>query len=172
MTADADFAELYRTHYRRVFGLCRQVLGSADRAQDAAQEVFIRAHRGFRGYDPAQPFAGWILRIASNYCIDIVRRRKTEARLFGSEADERSEAEAENTNVLADLLTKERAAEVRAAVDALPERYRLPLVLAYYGDSNHDEVAAALGITRTHVGTLIFRAKQMLRRALEKEAAP
>jgi RNA polymerase sigma-70 factor (ECF subfamily) len=169
MTADAGFAELYRSHYRRVYGLCRQLLGSADRAQDAAQEVFIRAHRGFAGYDPAQPFAGWILRIASNHCIDVVRRRKTEARLFGTEADERAEAEAAGPNVLSALMSEERAAEVRAAVGKLPERYRLPLVLAYYGDSSHDEVAAALGITRTHVATLIFRAKQMLRAMLAEE---
>jgi RNA polymerase sigma-70 factor (ECF subfamily) len=169
MTADAGFAELYQAHYPRVRGLCRHLLGSADRAQDAAQEVFIRAHRGFPGYDPAQPFAGWILRIASNYCIDVIRRRKTEARLFGNEADERIEAEADATNVLGELLTAERAAAIRTAVAALPERYRLPLVLAYYGEASYDDVAAALGITRTHVATLIFRAKQALRRALAEE---
>ena len=172
MTADAGFAELYRTHYSRVFGLCRQLLGAKDAAQDAAQEVFIRAHRGFAGYDPAQPFAGWVLRIASNYCIDVLRRRKTEARLFGAEADERAEAECADTNVLRELLTDERAAEIRAAVGKLPERYRLPLVLAYYGDASYDEVAAELGITRTHVATLVFRAKQMLRRVLVEEPSP
>lgn len=171
MTADAAFAELYRQHYRRVLGLCRQLLGSTDRAQDAAQEVFIRAYRHYGDYDPTQPFAGWILRIASNYCIDVVRRRNTEARLFGSEADERAAAEADSTDVLGDLLTSERAAEVRAAVAALPERYRLPLVLAYYQDASYDEVAATLGVTRTHAGILIFRAKQALRRALSKENA-
>ena len=51
MTADAGFAELYRSHYRRVYGLCRQLLGSADGAQDAAQEVFIRAHRSLPSDD-------------------------------------------------------------------------------------------------------------------------
>jgi RNA polymerase sigma-70 factor (ECF subfamily) len=175
MTADAGFAELYRTHYARVFGLCRQLLGSPDRAQDAAQDVFLRAHRGLGDYDRTQPFAGWILRIASNYCIDVLRRRKTEARLFGTEADERIEAEADDTNVLRDLLTRERAGEIRSAVAELPERYRVPLVLAYYSDASYDDIAATLGITRTHVGTLIFRAKQTLRRSLQplaEEAQP
>lgn len=172
MTADAAFAELYRAYYRRVYGLCRQLLGSADQAQDAAQEVFLRAHRRFGDYDAARPFAGWILRIASNHCIDVVRRRKTEARIFGTESQERIAAEADDTNVLGDLLTDERAAEIRAAVQALPERYRLPLVLAYYGDSSYDDIAAALGITRVHVGTLIFRGRQALRRALAQEKEP
>jgi RNA polymerase sigma-70 factor, ECF subfamily len=171
MTSEVAFAEHYRTHYRRVFGLCRQLLGKADRAEDAAQEVFLRAHAAFASYDPAQAFAGWILRIASNYCVDTLRRRGKEKQLFGTESDERIAAEADDTDVLGDLLTAERAAEVKAAVDALPERYRLPLVLAYYGDASYDEVAAELGITRTHAGTLICRAKQTLRRALEKEAS-
>lgn len=169
---DASFAERYRSHYRRVLGLCRHLLGSADRAEDAAQEVFVRAYRAYGDYDPAQPFAGWILRIASNYCIDVVRRRSTEARLFGTEADERLAAVADRADVLGDLLTSERAAEVRAAVAALPERYRLPLVLAYYAESSYDDIAATLGITRTHAGTLIFRAKQALRRALAQESTP
>ena len=167
MTEEVGFEELYRTHYARVFGLCRQLLGSADRAEDAASEVFVRAHRGLHGYDRTQPFAGWILRIATNYCIDVLRRRSKEKALFGTESDERIEAEASDTNVLRDLLTEERAQAIKAAVAALPERYRVPLVLAYYSESSYDDIAATLGITRTHVGTLVFRAKQSLRRSLQ-----
>jgi RNA polymerase sigma-70 factor (ECF subfamily) len=169
MSSEAAFAEHYRTHYRRVFGLCRQLLGSAERAEDAAQETFLRAHRAYEQYDPAQPFAGWILRIASNYCVDVVRRRRRETQLFGFESDERIAAEADDTDVLGDLVSAERADEVKAAIASLPERYRLPLVLAYYRDASYDEVAAELGITRTHAGALICRAKQALRRTLRKE---
>src|SRR5207344_2358635 len=119
MSSEVAFAELYRTHYRRVFGLCRQLLGKAERAEDAAQEVFLRAHNAFASYDQAQPFAGWILRIASNHCVDLLRRRRKELELFGTESDERIAAEADDSDVLGDLLTAERAAEVRAAVEAL-----------------------------------------------------
>jgi DNA-directed RNA polymerase specialized sigma24 family protein len=48
----------------------------------------------------------------------------------------------------------------------LPERYRVPLALAYYADADYDEIATTLGITRTHVGVLLCRAKQMLRQSL------
>ena len=68
MTKEAGFAELYTAHYRQVRGLCRQLLGSADRAEDAAQEAFARAYRAFASYDAAQPFAAWIMSIARNYC--------------------------------------------------------------------------------------------------------
>jgi RNA polymerase sigma-70 factor, ECF subfamily len=171
MTSEAAFAQHYRNHYARVFGLCRQLLGNTERAQDAVQDVFLRAHRAFASYDANRPFAGWILTIASNYCVDQLRRRRKEALLFGSETDERIAAEADHSDVLGDLLTAERADEVKAAIAALPERYRLPLVLAYYRDASYAEVAAQLGITRTHAGALICRAKQMLRRNLQKEAS-
>jgi RNA polymerase sigma-70 factor, ECF subfamily len=167
MTSEAEFAEHYRNNYRRVLGLCRHLLGRLHPAEDAAQEVFLRAHRSFSSYDRTRPFEGWILTIASNYCIDVVRRRGKEAQLFGAESDERIAAEADDSDVLGDLLAQERAAELKAAIASLPERYRLPLVLAYYRDASYDEVAAALGITRTHAGALICRAKQALRRALE-----
>jgi len=171
MTSEAEFANHYRNNYRRVLGLCRQLLGSLQPAEDAAQEVFLRAHRALASYDPTRPFEGWILTIASNYCIDVVRRRRKEAQLFGSEGDERIAAEADDSDVLGDLLAQERAAELKVAIASLPERYRLPLVLAYYRDASYDEVAAALGITRTHAGALICRGKQALRRALRPAQA-
>jgi RNA polymerase sigma-70 factor, ECF subfamily len=169
MTAEVSFAELYKTHYRLVFGICRRLLG-AERAEDAAQEVFARAYRSFASYDGAQPFGAWISRIASNYCIDVIRRAKKERQIFGTESEERIAAEADSTNVLGDLLTVERAGEIRAAVAALPDRYRLPLVLAYFEEASHDDIAERLGITRQHVATLIFRAKQALRRELHADA--
>jgi len=171
MTSEADFAEHYRNNYRRVLGLCRRLLGRVYPAEDAAQEVFLRAHRALASYDPTRPFEGWILTIASNYCIDVVRRRRKEAQLFGIEGDERIAAEADDGDVLGDLLAQERATELNAAIAELPERYRLPLVLAYYRDASYDEVAAALGITRTHAGALICRAKQALRRGLAPASA-
>lgn len=168
MTSHTPFAELYRTHYRRVFGLCRQLLGSSARAEDAASEVFMRAYQSFASYDPQQPFAGWILKIASNHCIDLIRRRARRAGVLGTEADERlaAEGESEDSSALGALVAAERAREVNVAVAALPERYRLPLVLAYYRDASYEEIAAELGITRSHVGALICRAKQALRRTL------
>jgi RNA polymerase sigma-70 factor (ECF subfamily) len=171
MISEADFAQHYRNNYRRVLGLCRHLLGGTQPAEDAAQEVFLRAHRSLSSYDPGRPFEGWILTIASNYCIDVVRRRRKEAQLFGYEGDERIAAEADDSDVLGDLLAQERATELKAAIAELPERYRLPLVLAYYRDASYDEVAAALGITRTHAGALICRAKQALRRAMTRAHA-
>jgi RNA polymerase sigma-70 factor (ECF subfamily) len=166
MTKEAGFAELYTAHYRQVRGLCRQLLGSTDRAEDAAQEAFARAYRAFASYDPAQPFAGWVMSIARNYCMDLLRRRSKEVTLFGSEAEEAAAAEAPGVDGLGAALTQERATAVNAAVAKLPERYRVPLALAYYSDADYDDIAKTLGITRNHVGVLLCRAKQLLSQSL------
>lgn len=172
MTKEAAFGELYRAHYRQVRGLCRQFLGSAERADDAAQEAFLRAYRSFARYDPSQPFGGWIMSIARNHCLDLVRRRGTEVALFGNEAEEAAAVAAPGADGLRAALTAERAAEVNAAVAKLPERYRVPLALAYYADADYDEIATTLRITRTHVGVLLCRAKQLLRQSLAAEETP
>jgi RNA polymerase sigma-70 factor (ECF subfamily) len=171
MTKEAAFAELYKTHYRQVRGLCRQLLGSPERAEDAAQEAFIRAYRAYDRYDPTQPFLAWIMQIARNHCLDILRRRSTETALFGREDEEAVAAvAAPDPDSLGAALGAERAAAVNAAVAKLPEKYRVPLALAYFADSSYDEIAAELGITRTHVGVLLCRGKQMLRKSLAEDS--
>lgn len=161
-----SFDALYRQHYRRVLGLCRHLLRRPDQADDAAQEVFIRAWRAFGDYDRKQPFASWVLKIASNHCIDIVRRRAREAQIFGTANAEMLDVESDDPAAVAGLISAENAAAVRAALGRLPDKHRIPLVLAYYSESSYDDIAATLGITSNHVGVLLLRGRQALRREL------
>lgn len=135
-------------------------------AEDATQEVFVRAYRALDRYDAAQPFAAWVLGIARHHCIDLLRRGRSSEPHFGDEAQELAAAQSAQVEGVDVLVDAERASEVRAAIASLPEKYRLPIVLAYYNESSYDEIAASLGITRNHVGVLLLRAKQALRRRL------
>jgi RNA polymerase sigma-70 factor (ECF subfamily) len=161
-----DFDALYRSHYGRVFGLCLRLLGRRAQAEDAAQEVFVRAYRSLDAYDPQQPFERWILGIASHHCIDLLRRRPREHLSFDDVDADAAALDTQTPATLDALVDAERAEEVRTAIAALPAKYRIPVVLAYYRESSYDEIAAALGITRNHVGVLLLRAKQMLRARL------
>src|SRR5688500_12610293 len=69
------FAQLVDRHKRAVHGLCARLLGDREEARDAAQEAFVRAYSSLARYDAAQPFAPWVLRIARNHCLDLLRRR-------------------------------------------------------------------------------------------------
>ena len=161
----AAFDAYYREHYRRVHGLCRRMLGQAADAEDATQEVFMRGYRSFGRYRSQDPFGPWINTIATNYCIDVLRGNKRARDLFSPEA-EPEEAESPLDNGSAPLIRSEDADAVKRAVEALPEQYRLPIVLAYYSDASYDEIADTLGITRNHVGVLLLRGRKKLRAEL------
>jgi RNA polymerase sigma-70 factor (ECF subfamily) len=161
-----DFEAEYRSSYGRVFGLCLRLLGGTVLAEDAAQDAFVRAYRALDRYDPAQPFVAWVIGIARNHCIDLLRRRRHGELRFGDEAAELAAAESESTEGIDALMITERGAKVRAAIAALPEKYRLPILLAYYDDASYDEIAEAVGLSRNHVGVLLLRGRQALRKAL------
>src|SRR5438067_6414959 len=72
----AAFARLVEKHKQSVYGLCCRLLGTGEESRDAAQEAFVRAYTGIRDFDARQPFAAWVLRIARNHCIDLLRRRR------------------------------------------------------------------------------------------------
>jgi RNA polymerase sigma-70 factor (ECF subfamily) len=163
-----DFADIYKTHYRRIFSLCRYLLNSFDAAEDATHEIFLKAQRKLATYDPSLPFSSWLSGIASNHCIDLLRRRTTEKRIFEADPGETFEPPSGGLTPLGELIATERGHDVRAALSQLSEKYRVPLVLAYYNEMSYDEIAATLGTGRNQVATLIFRGKQQLREKLRQ----
>lgn len=161
----AAFDAYYREHYRRVHGLCRRMLGRTADAEDATQEVFMRGYRSFGRYRSQDPFGPWINTIASNYCIDVLRGNRRARDLFDDTA-EPDDTESMQDNGAAALIRTADSEAVTQAVEALPEQYRLPIVLAYYSDASYDEIADTLGITTNHVGVLLLRGKKKLRQQL------
>ena len=164
--SDVEFDTLYRAEARRVLQTCRYLLGAPDEAEDAAQEVFLRARQRFEQYDRERPFASWILGVASHHCIDRLRGRGRETRLFGTTDVEHVPAPAREPGPLTALLARERGRQVRQAVAGLPVKYRVPLVLAYFHELAYAEIGAILGIEPGHVAVLVFRGRKQLRRML------
>lgn len=111
-----------------------------------------------------------MLAIAAHHCVDLLRRRAIEARLFGSEDVERAAVATDGPSPLRALMAEEQREGLREALATLPAKYRVPLVLAVYQDLSYQEIAALLGVPRAHVAVLIFRAKQLLRRRSRAEA--
>jgi RNA polymerase sigma-70 factor (ECF subfamily) len=168
-TPTYDIDRLFDDQATKVRGLCRFLLGSRDAAEDAVSEVYLKARRAQALYDARQPFGVWIMSVARHYCFDVLRRRRVEARLFGPGeigADEIADPASRSGAPLARVLDRESQQDLRRAIERLPRRYRLPLVLRYYEDLSYDQIAQELGITRQGVATLLFRAKQKLRAAL------
>jgi RNA polymerase sigma-70 factor (ECF subfamily) len=166
---DDVLAQAYQHFSRRVYLLCRYLLGSSDAARDATNEVFLRAQQAKEQLDPGQPVEGWLLRTARNYSVDQLRRRGTEQRIFSSSAENLPEPAAGGTSPLAELLAIERKAAFRQALDQLAEQSRKALELRYEREMSYQAIAEDLGISRNEVGVLLFRAKEQLRRVLQAE---
>ena len=166
---DAEaLGEIYRRYVRRVFGLCRYMLDSRESAEDATSEVFLKLQRVIKSYDGSIPFLRWLLRVAGNQCIDALRRRQRGRQVMVEVEDGTAALDpaASEPSPLGALLSTEERVQVRDAIARLPENYRVPLVMRYYGELSYDEIAQQLHLQRNHVAALIFRAKQELRRKL------
>jgi len=159
--------EIYRRYAQRVFGLCRYMLDSRESAEDATSDVFLKLQRSIEKYDGLTPFPRWLLRVAGNQCIDVLRRRQRGHQVIveGEDAAVISAPAAEPSPLGAVITTEERA-QVREAIARMPVNYRVPLILRYYSELSYDEIAQQLGLQKNYVAALILRAKQELRRKL------
>ncbi len=160
------FAELYGAYAQPVARLCRRLLGSEEEAQDARSEVFLRAREAIAGYDRRRAFRSWLLAIAAHHCIDRLRRRTLEGRLFDPAELAEDTLPAAGPTPLGSALSRERRDQLLAALDALAPRQRAALVLRYFAELPYEEIATLLGVSTREVGVLLFRAKLRLREAL------
>ena len=170
----AAFARLVEKHKQSVYGLCFRLLGGGEEARDAAQESFVRAYSGIRDFDPRQPFAAWLLRIARNHSIDLLRRRRPTLALS---AEGRSE-DGPETGVAPELQDhfavsgEQRVQEEEAqrdldrAVAALPPRYREVIALFHIQHLSYAEIADTLRVPIGTVMTWLHRARKELKAQL------
>jgi RNA polymerase sigma-70 factor (ECF subfamily) len=160
------FADLFGAYAEPVTRLCRRMLGSEEDARDARSEVFLRAREALAGYDPQRPFQSWLLAIAAHHCVDQLRRRAVEGRLFEPADLDEATLPSAAPSPLGSALAREERDQLLAALDALPTRHRAPLVLRYFAELPYAAMAELLGVGVRDVGVLLFRAKLRLRAAL------
>jgi len=159
---EGAFGELFDQHRSATLRVCRRMLGS-NGCDDALQEIFLRARRGLPGYQADRPFRPWLNTIAANYCLDLLRRQKREALIFDPGELDSAQLPSSGPSPLGQLVEREQRSDVLDAIDALPRKYRVPLVLRFFHDLDYDGIGEVLEISRGQVGTLLFRAKQRLR---------
>jgi len=146
---------------QRVALLAWRILGDADEVKEALQETFIRLFRHLRRYDESRDFFGWLFRIAVNVCRDRQRRRRRRW-FFFLPIEEAKDVAAE---VPVDL--RDEVALLGAAIDSLPEKERLAIILRDVEELPTEEVAAILGNRPATVRVQVSNARAKVRRWLE-----
>ena len=168
---DAEaWGEIYRLHAAAIFRFCRRALPTREDAEDATTEIFLKVKEKLAQYDAQRPFAAWLYKVSANHCWDILRRRRIRQDLE-TEGVETMPLEHPDPSQLDQLIADRSGAQVRNALDRLPRRARMALVLRYYSDMSYDEIAETLGVRRAFVGVLLLRARHQLREALTGRAA-
>ncbi len=162
------FARLVDTYKQPVYNIAYRMLRNAAEAEDATQEVFLRAYLKLASYDRERKFSSWLLSIASNYCIDVLRRRR--ATLVPLE-DEEFVLPSREPGPEQSALEGEQRAIIARAIDALPPAYRLPTILRYYYDLPYEEIERITGLTESTVKTRLHRARRMIKDLLEQQGA-
>lgn len=157
------FTTIQAEYERRIFNYLYRVSGNKDDALDLTQETFLRAYQAFSRYTDNGNVKPWLFRIATNIYLDEMRHRQIIKlqpwESFMSAFDPRQVAH-DNDNPERVVLQKENAERVRNALDKLPPRYRLALILREYAELSCEEIAAVLKTSRGAAKSLLFRARQ------------
>ncbi len=140
-----------RAHHGRVIRLCQLLLSNPTEAEDAAQDVFVKAYSSFSNFRGASSFSTWINRIAYNHCMDLLRRRRRER-------TESLEQTPEN-ELPVQPLPSESSEEL---LQALRPEYREILALREVAGLRYDEIAASLKCSLDSVKARLRRAREEL----------
>ena len=162
-------AQLYEQFRRPIHSYVYRLLGNQEDADDITQEVFVRACTSWKGLYERERLSPWLYRIATNLCVDIMRRRKriswwslsNHTRYNDYAEDEVSE---DTLAFLADSGGIPEVAEreqIRAALAAMPPEYATALVLSAAQGIPYQEVATIIGVSPNAAATRISRAKRM-----------
>ena len=166
--AYADIVNLYQ---HKLYQICYRMLGNKQEAEDIAQEAFVRAYINLHSYDQKRKFSTWIYRIATNLCIDRIRKKKPDyyldAEVAGTDGlDMYSQIAADEQlpeDVVAQMELQDR---IQYEISRLPDKYRSVIVLKYIEELSLQEISEILDMPLGTVKTRIHRGREALRKQL------
>ena len=161
----AAWQEVARAHYASVYRLALRMLDNAADAADATQETYCRAFESRASLRNGRPLRPWLLRIATNLSIDLLRRRDVRS----SHPPARPELSDDTHDGAHRLIQAEETDRVHEAVGHIPADYRAVLVLRFQQGLTCEQIAQTLDISLSAVWTRLSRAKAMVRKILERD---
>ncbi|WP_174735111.1 RNA polymerase sigma factor SigW [Mesobacillus harenae] len=165
------FGEVVELYKDKVFQLCYRMLGNRHEAEDIAQEAFLRAYMNIHSFNLNLKFSTWIYRIATNLCIDRIRKKKPDyfldAEVPGTEGLNMYSQVASDTALPEDELESlELQDAVQKEISKLPEKYRSVIVLKYIEELPLKEISEILNLPLGTVKTRIHRGREALKNQL------
>jgi RNA polymerase sigma-70 factor (ECF subfamily) len=165
----AVFESILAAHERMIYGICLRMCGNKEDALDAAQETAVRVWRNIGGFTGGAALSTWIYRIATNACLDQLRRRRDVASIDELGEEGFSPAAPEGETPQSALEGKETLRELGEALLRLPEDQRAAVVLRDVQNLSYEEVADVLGVNLNTVKSRISRGRRTLRDWISRE---
>lgn len=156
------FEELVTRYKKLIFSVVYNMINDKEEVSDISQEVFIRIYKALDRYNPEYKFSTWAVRIATNLCLDIHRKKKVDSTPIEEIEDFSDGVDTPE----ASYLQKERSEKIRKAIQALPEKYRIPIILFHQNGLSYEEMMKVTGEPMTIIKNRLYRARLMLREAL------
>jgi len=166
-----DFEILVRRHQGPIYNFLLRMLHDTEEALDMTQEVFLKVFCSLERFDPRFRFTTWMYRIASNAAIDLIRKRRPGTMLsldapISEDSDCVREVAGSGPSPDEMLQARETQGHLEEALKSLPLEYRQVLLLRHQGERRYDEIARITGLPIGTVKNRIFRAREMLRKAV------
>lgn len=168
---DSSFALLLEKYRNPIIHFLYRMVQNQAIAEELAQEVFLRVYRSRASYEPTARFTTWLFRITTHLALNHIRDRRKHQLLTPID----SPSETFTSIQLADkeltseqrLLMQARLAEVRRAIEQLPEKQRSAVLMHKYQEMDYSQIAGALSCSESAVKSLLFRAYETLRTRLK-----
>lgn len=169
-----SFSVLVDRYRDQLYGYAYHVVGDAEEARDLAQETFVRAYSALPRFRPGAPFSSWLYTIAANLCKSWLRKKKhapvsVEEVFSDGHAPALAEPPDETASPDVAYSREEFRKIVLAAVNTLPTKYRLVVVLRHLNDLSYQDIAAILKLPVTTVEHRLRTAREMLKPRLKQD---
>lgn len=162
------FTALMQRYRTPIYHMMYRMIKSKEDADDLTQEAFTKAFKKIATFDPKFAFSTWLFRIASNNCIDFIRKKKLILLSIDEKIDEDSSStfssnlKSSNLDPEEQVIKQQRIILIRNLMKHLSERYRLMIELRYFEEMTYNEISKELGVPLGTVKAQLHRAKEIL----------
>lgn len=159
------FQSLYKTYFKRIFAFVYSLVGNGQEAEEMTQETFLKLFLHLENHGTLEKPKSWIYRVAANISINHLKRRQMYLKILSSQAQK----ETSGPDLEADLIKREEIERIRRAVEKLPPRDRVILML-YQDSLSYEEISRTMKIKKSSVGKILCRARIKLADKIEEGA--
>jgi RNA polymerase sigma factor (sigma-70 family) len=168
------YQKLMRKYHDAIYMLIYRMVREKAEVEDLTQEAFIKAFASLGNFNNEYAFSTWLYKIATNNCIDYIRRKKLQPFSLDKAVDPDQDQytfEIPDTSFEADkpIIERQRAKFLEEAIDALPEKYRRVIILRHKEERDYREIAKMLHLPLGTVKAHLFRARELLKKYLRNK---